>query len=101
MYRQCAIGVDWDESKNLSNYRKHEVYFETAILVFDDPNAVMFRDRVVDGEDRWHTIGTVEGVLLLPVVHTIEDAAEDELVRIISARKATARERRLYEDGEE
>jgi uncharacterized DUF497 family protein len=90
----------WDENKNRSNYRKHRVYFETATLVFDDPNALMLRDRAIDGEERWHTMGLGEGGLLLLVVHTMEGVAEEETIRITSARKATARERRVYEDGE-
>ena len=91
----------WDEDKNRSNYRKHQVYFETATLVFDDPNFLMLPDRTVDGEERWRTIGLVEGVLFLLVAHTLESEEEDESIRIISAREATAHERRRYEDGEE
>ena len=90
----------WDENKNQSNYRKRRVFFEIATLVFDDPNSVMLLDRVVDGEQRWHTIGLVEEVLLLLVVHTIQEEDQEEMVRIISAREVTAHERRLYEDGE-
>jgi hypothetical protein len=95
----------WDESKNRSNYRKHGVFFETAVVVFDDPDCVMTRDRIVDDEERWQTIGLVEGVLLLLVAHTLETLQEsgddEEIVRIISARVATARERRRYESGQE
>jgi hypothetical protein len=50
----------WDEDKNRSNYRKHGVFFETATLVFDDPNFVMLRDRIIDGEERWQTIGRLK-----------------------------------------
>ena len=91
----------WDENKNHSNYRKHDVLFDTAALVFDDSNLVMTRDRVVEGEERWQSIGLVEGVLLLLVAHTIKSRDNEEIVRIISARKATARERRRYESGQE
>ena len=91
---------DWDEVKNRSNYRKHGVFFETATLVFDDPDFVMLQDREVDGEERWHTIGLVEGVLLLLVAHTIQDEHGEESVRIIPAREVTVRERRRYEDGQ-
>lgn len=91
----------WDENKNHSNYRKHRVLFETATLVFDDPDSVMMRDRVIDGEQRWHTIGLVEEVLLLLVVHTMQGEGEEEIVRIVSAREVTTHERRLYEDGQE
>lgn len=90
----------WDENKDLINYKKHGVYFETATLVFDDPNFLMLRDRDVSGEERWHTIGLVDDVMLLLVVHTLMGEHDEEIVRIISAREATARERRLYEDGE-
>ena len=50
---------------------------------------------------RWHTIGLVEGVLLLLVVHTMQGEDEEEMVRFVSAREATTHERRLYEDGQE
>ena len=92
---------DWDPEKARENYRKHEVSFETAVLVFDDPGFVMFPDRDVDGEERWPTIGLVRGVLLLLVAHTFQEVDEDEMVRIISAREVTADERRLYENCQE
>ena len=80
----------WDEAKNRSNRRKHRVSFQTAASVFDDPDHFSGFDREVDGEWRWHTIGTAKGVQLLLVVHTIvESDHEEEIIRIISARKAT------------
>lgn len=94
------LKFSWDEDKNRSNYRKHGVFFETAALVFDDPDFVMIPDRMIDGEERWHTVGRVRGVLLLLVVHTLEDAENEETVRIISAREVTPGERRRYESGE-
>lgn len=86
----------WDERKNRSNQRKHGVSFEVSVAVFDDPMHVMIQDRVVDGEIRWRTIGEVNGKYLL-LAHTFEEE-DEELVRIISAREATAHERREYED---
>ena len=91
---------EWDENKNRSNYRKHGVFFETATLVFDDPDFVMMRDRIVDGEERWQTIGLVEDVLLLLVAHTLGGEDDEEIARIISAREVTAHERRRYEDSQ-
>ena len=88
---------EWDETKDRENYRKHGVLFDTAALAFDDPGFVMLPDREVDGEERWHTIGRVQGVLVLLVVHTYEEEDEEEIVRIISAREVTAQERRSYE----
>ena len=89
---------DWDPEKARENYRKHGVLFDIAALAFDDPGFVMLTDRDVDGEERWHTIGMVGGVLLLLVVHTYWEEDEQEMVRIISAREVTTQERRLYED---
>ena len=89
---------DWGETKSASNLRKHGVGFEAASLVFDDPLHLSVQDRNVDGEQRWQTIGMAGGVLLLLVAHTFEDEDEEEVVRIISARKANAGERSRYED---
>jgi uncharacterized protein len=95
------VRFDWDENKNRSNYRKHKVRFETAIEVFEDPNAVMEQDREVDGEERWQTIGKIGEVVLLIVAHTVDDGDRDgneEVVRVISARRANRLERRKYEN---
>ena len=86
----------WDEEKNRANDRKHGLTFETAALVFDDPLAVMRPDPSTD-EERWQTIGTIEGVVVF-VVHTWADSA-DEPGRLISARLANACERKDYQDG--
>ncbi len=75
--------------------------FETALLVFDDPNLLMIQDRVVDGEERWQTIGLVKGQLLLLVAHAVTDEEDDaEIVRIISAREVMTYERKIYEEGQ-
>jgi hypothetical protein len=89
------VQFDWDETKNRRNVAKHRIHFETAVLVFEDPHAFVRRDRTVDSEDRWQTIGTIDGLVVLLVAHTLDD----EVIRIISARKATPRERRLYEEA--
>ncbi len=92
----------WDERKNRSNRRKHRVSFETAALVFDDPCHISHLDREVEGELRWQTIGMVNGIHVLRVVHTSPKSGdeEEENIRIISARKATPQERRVYAHGE-
>jgi uncharacterized DUF497 family protein len=92
------LRFEWDDKKNASNLRKHGVDFDTASLVFDDPMHLPTLERVIEGEARWQTIGLADGVLLLLVVHTVEDE-EDEVIRIISARRAEAHERRRYERG--
>jgi len=90
----------WDPGKATANRVKHGLSFETAALVFDDPLHASRPDPHPDG-DRWHTIGLVGQVLLL-VIHTWPEAESGEdgpVGRIISARKATAHERRAYEEG--
>ncbi len=89
----------WDESKNRSNKSKHGVSFELAKMVFDDPLHLSVPDSHMDGEERWRTIGLVGPAVVLLVVHTYVEQNDEELVRIISARKATKRERERYEGG--
>jgi len=86
---------EWDVDKSQRNLRKHKVSFETASLVFDDPQQLNVQDRIVDGEERWQTPGMVCGVWLF-VAHTWRDEAGDELIRLISAREATAHEKQEY-----
>lgn len=88
-----------DEVKSRGNLEKHKISFETARLVFDDPNARSMQDRVVDGEERWQTVGMMRGLIVL-VAHTYRQESEEEVIRIISARKATPAERRVYEGHE-
>jgi uncharacterized DUF497 family protein len=93
----------WDEDKNLSNQRKHGVSFELAARVFLDPLHLSVQDRVENGEQRWQTLGRICGVAVVLVAHTFtEDGPTNEpveVIRIISARPATRRERTRYEDG--
>ena len=90
----------WNDRKGRENERKHGLAFETASLVFDDPYAAT-REDVHSPEQRWQTIGTVENVTVV-VVHTwpaFGPEGNNPVGRIISARKATAHERRAYEEG--
>lgn len=89
--------VSWDEQKNQTNLKKHGLSFETARLVFDDPLHLSRVERCEHGEYRWQTIGMVGGIALLLVAHTVSE--DDDHIRIISARLATRRERRIYEQG--
>lgn len=87
----------WDPGKNRKNQRLHRVNFETATKVFDDPGVLLREDCVVDGEQRWHAVGHAGGYMLLLVVHTIA-AGDEQVVRLISARKVTPNERAEYEE---
>jgi uncharacterized DUF497 family protein len=89
--------VEWDKAKNETNKAKHEIDFETAQLIFDDPFCITFVERVTDGEERWHAIGSIEKIIVLVVVHTYREENSEEVIRIISARRATPKERKLYD----
>ena len=93
-----AMRFEWDLQKNRSNQKKHSgVDFETASRVFADPNLMVRKDRMIDGEQRWHAIGGVRGPILLVVhIYLEEETNGEETIRIISAREANTRERRIY-----
>ena len=88
---------EWDCEKARTNVIKHDVAFELAQRVWDDPLYTVVPDRFVAGERRWHAIGVVRSNLTLVVVHTYPDPDDENRVRIIGARKATPHERRRYE----
>jgi hypothetical protein len=92
------VYFEWDERKNESNRKKHDgIDFSTAAKVFMDPEHLVRKDRIVDGEQRWHAIGFAAGSVLL-VVHVYREESPNgqEVIRIISAREANARERGIY-----
>jgi uncharacterized protein len=91
---------EWDEAKAASNVHKHGIAFERAVRVFADPHALMEQDRVEGGEYRWQTIGLVDGLLLLLVAHSWTEYEDGtDVVRMISARRASAQERKRYEQN--
>jgi uncharacterized DUF497 family protein len=91
------VRFEWHEAKNRNNKIKHGIDFEMALLVFGDPNCVSFVERVANGEERWHAIGSIEHVIVIVVVHTYREEGPEEVIRIISARRATRHERNLYD----
>jgi uncharacterized DUF497 family protein len=82
---------EWDENKNESNKRKHNVSFEEASSVFDDEDSLEQR-AVINGERRIIRVGKTATKLILLVVYTLRKA----IVRIISARQAGRSERNAY-----
>ncbi len=90
---------EWDEEKSRQNLAKHKVSFERARFIFDDPHNVSVQDDC-ETEERWRTMGLVNGVVVLIVVHTVEERDHEEVIRIISARKATPSERETYGEHE-
>ncbi|MBC7634834.1 MAG: BrnT family toxin [Acetobacteraceae bacterium] len=88
----------WDAAKNAQNLVRHRLPLAAGALVVDtDPHAVSRPDIHPDG-DRWQTIGSAGGIVVLLVVHT-DPADADQDGRIISVRKANPRERKAYADG--
>jgi uncharacterized DUF497 family protein len=90
------MDFEWDDAKAESNERNHGVTFTQAMTVFADPLSITaYAPYHADDEDRFLTLGiSVDGRLRV-VSHT----DRGDLVRIISARKASRRERKDYEDG--
>ena len=88
---------EWDDDKNKRNIAKHSVDFRDALHVFIDENRVERLDlRFIYGEERWQTVGiTPKGVLF--VVYTEREGGN--LVRLVTARKASKRERSAYQKG--
>ena len=86
----------WDPRKAAANLKKHGVDFREAVTVLDDTLSTTFPDTDHSGlEPRYLTIGVSSRNRVLVISHT----EENELIRIISARRATRHERRFYEEG--
>ena len=92
-----ALIFEWDDRKSRANKRKHGVSFEEAQTVFLDDNALFISDPDhSDEEDRFLLLGLSSFVRALVVCHCYREP--DEVIRIISARKADRKERKLYTD---
>jgi uncharacterized DUF497 family protein len=88
---------EWDEQKDRANITKHGIAFQLAASVFDDPLRLDDLNRVVAGEERRHVIGMAGNTLLvLFVVYTERSNRGQETIRLISARKASRKERSQY-----
>ncbi len=89
---------EWDENKNIINQKKHGVSFEEAIEVFDDALQISKLDhRFNYFEERWITIGATKKENILVVANLFFSDDGEEIIRIISARKANNSERKIYE----
>jgi len=91
------IEFEWDRTKDNSNQKKHGVSFEEAKTIFYDPNALLIRDLShSDHEDRFIILGVSHVLHLLVVCHCYRK--DDEVIRIISARKANKKEQKQYKE---
>jgi uncharacterized protein len=89
--------TEWDAGKARLNVRKHGISFADAVASLEDEGAMTMRDPFSDDEERWVTMGRDVLGRVLVLVYTWRGQS----VRLISARKATVRERRQYEDANE
>jgi len=91
---------DWDPNKARTNRKNHGIAFEQASTIFLDPRMIsIFDTEHSEHEDRWVTIGIDKNGILLVVVHTFQQLAADSCrIRVISARKATRKELKQYEE---
>ena len=92
------LKFEWDTRKAEANRRKHGIEFDIAMLAFYDPLKSVEMEGHEHGEIRWRTIGEVNGRILV-VSYTIHEESGVEINRLISARKATRRERQKYEEA--
>jgi len=91
---------DWDPPKEAENIEKHGISFGAASVALEDPYAIEEEDQVVDGEQRLLTVGMAAGEVVVLVSHEnyyFNDGL-DEMARIIHARRASAGERRDYDE---
>ena len=94
MYTE-KVEFEWDDDKNNKNFRKHGVWFEEAVSVFSDPNAREIPDTEhSENEERWVIIGMSSEINLLVVFYV--ERRNGEIIRPISACKATAQETKSY-----
>ena len=94
-YVYQGINFEWDSHKEESNLRKHGVSFRTACEAFLDPLLISLEDEVCDEELREKIIGMTRNWHFLYVVYLWK---ADDILRIISARPATKKERMIYEN---
>lgn len=89
----------WDIRKARANLRKHRIGFDEAKTVFNDPLLLTYPDEIhSEFEERFISIGYSIQRRLLLVVHTEQVSGDEILIRIISSRRATAAERKTYDD---
>src|SRR5438270_300256 len=97
---------EWDERKNRLNQKRHGISFEIAALAFEDQYCLVRPDHVdATGEQRWHAIGaarlSLDAAVVLFVVHVYREESDgEEIIRIISARRADKDDFRRYQEQE-
>ena len=91
------VRFEWNRSKNNANFRNHGVSFDEAKTIFFDENAIEFYDQDHSfAEDRYLMIGLSSKLRLLLVIYTVYEGRDEDIIRIISSRKPTKNEQKVY-----
>lgn len=93
LYGINMMRFEWDESKRIKNIRKHGIDFEEAPEIFNNPMLRKTDKRFSYGEERYISLGLTQKCVVL----TVFTEPTEDIIRIISMRKATKRERKIYE----
>ena len=87
---------EWDPAKNLENTKKHKVSFEQAMIALEDPHRLCFYDGIHSlNEDRYIVFGNAEGRVLFVTILWVDE----DIIRIISARRANGKEMEAYDEN--
>ncbi len=90
-----SVEFEWDDNKRDSNFRKHGVDFADAVRIFNGLVVEWLDEREDYGEARYITLGDLDGQVILCVVYAVRGISGD-VIRMISARKATKYENKIY-----
>jgi uncharacterized DUF497 family protein len=91
------VRFEWNKKKDLLNYRYHGISFDKAKTIFYDENAIEFYDQNHSArEDRFIMIGLSSKLRLVLVSYTVNETKDEDIIRIISSRKPTNNEQKIY-----
>ncbi len=91
------VCFEWDRKKDIANFRNHGIAFDEAKTVFYDENAIEFYDQDHSlREDRYLMIGLSSKLRILLVSYTVSRGRDDDVIRIITSRKPTRNEQKIY-----
>jgi uncharacterized DUF497 family protein len=92
-----VVRFEWNKKKEIANSRKHGIKFNEAQTVYEDENAIEFYDEDHSlKEGRYLMIGISSKLRILLTSHTVIQGKDEEIIRIISSRKATKNEQKVY-----
>ncbi|MHC4488832.1 MAG: BrnT family toxin [Planctomycetota bacterium] len=91
------VRFEWDRKKDIANFRNHGIAFDEAKTVFYEENAIEFYDQDHSlGEDRYLMIGLSSKLRILLVSYSASEGKDEDVIRIITSRKPTRNEQKIY-----